>query len=71
MTSFEKKIYLSAIGAAQDLPKMRCIFEEGTNNRYHLDENKRVVRHNGMTWENSGFPLNDSHVFYSLRPLDK
>lgn len=71
MTSFDKTIYLSAIGAAQALPTVGCIYEEGTNYKYTIDELNRVVRHDGHKWENTGFPLDSAHVFYSLTPLDK
>lgn len=71
MNNYEKKIYWSAIEAAQALPKERYIYEEGTNYKYALDGKNRVARHNGFQWENVGFPLDNSHVFYSLHPLDK
>lgn len=70
MKSYEKKIYWSAIEAAQALPKVRYVYEEGTNYKYALDGMNRVARHDGYKWENVGFPLDNSRVFYSLKPLD-
>lgn len=34
--------------------------------KYALDGKNRVVRHDGYKWENVGFPLDNSKIFYSL-----
>ena len=72
MNSYRKIVFNTALEAAQNLNKYKDVYEEGTPNKYSVqNETGNILVHNGLTWKHSGFPVQSSSTFYTLVPLDK